>query len=111
MTPCRVQLFIGNIPHECDKEAIQAFCERVGPVHHLHVPPAKVPGAQNPGYAFAMYKSRIVAAEAIEQLAGQSVLPSNPRPLVRPAPPPSTRAQWAVHCRASRAGAVPQQQG
>jgi hypothetical protein len=83
-----LQLFIGNIPHECTREDIHKFCETVGPLHALHIPPAKVAGSKNPGYAFAMYKSRITAAEAIEQLAGQSIPASVSRPLVCPVSPP-----------------------
>jgi RNA recognition motif. (a.k.a. RRM, RBD, or RNP domain) len=78
-----MQLFFGNIPHECTSEDIQAFCETVGPVHKMYVPAAKIPGAKNAGYAFAMFKSRIAAAEALEQLSGQSIPSASSRPLVR----------------------------
>jgi RNA recognition motif. (a.k.a. RRM, RBD, or RNP domain) len=77
-------MFIGNIPHESSRDDILAFCERAGSVHKLYVPAPKAPGARNAGYAFAMYESRVAAAEALEQLAGKSMAgATGSRPIVR----------------------------
>lgn len=84
-----MQIFIGNIGHSCTREEIRSFCEKVAPLYHLHIPAPKSEGANNPGYAFAMYHSRVAAAEAIETMAG-STMPSSPtRRLVRPS--------WLLH--------------
>jgi RNA recognition motif-containing protein len=72
-----VQIFIGNIAHTCTRDEIRRFCEKVAPLYHLHVPAPKSEGANNPGYAFAMYHTRVAAAEAIETMAG-STMPSGP---------------------------------
>ena len=79
-----MQLFLGNIPHEAAHEDILKFCETVGPVFHLYTPQPKYEGAKNAGYAFAMYHSRVHAAEALEQLNGQCMPGGGSRALVRP---------------------------
>ena len=79
-----MQLFLGNVPHEATVENIREFCSEYGELHNLHVPPPKMAGSKNAGYAFAMYKTRIAAAEAMEALAGKSMtIGSHTRPLVR----------------------------
>jgi RNA recognition motif-containing protein len=72
-----LQIFIGNIGHSCTKEDIRAFAEKIAPVHKIHIPLPRSESAKNPGYAFVMYKSRVAAAEAIEQM-GDSTMPSAP---------------------------------
>lgn len=78
-----MQLFIGNIPHSATRDEIRVHCETIGPLYALQIPPSKIEGSRNPGYAFAMFRSRVAAAEAIEQLAGSSLPQAPGRKLVR----------------------------
>lgn len=69
-----MQVFIGGLPHSATAEQIREHCETVGPLYNLHVPPPKDDmGAHNQGYAFAMYTTRVLAAQAIEQLANKGM--------------------------------------
>lgn len=78
-----MQIFLGNIPHAATREEIEAFCQKVAPLHSLHIPAPKSEGSSNPGYAFAMFKTKVAAAEAIEQLGGASMVSGPSRHLVR----------------------------
>ena len=72
-----MQIFLGNIPHAASRDEVEAFCEKVALLHSLHIPAPKTEGSANPGYAFAMFKTKVAAAEAIEQLGG-ATMPSGP---------------------------------
>ncbi|MEW5303581.1 MAG: hypothetical protein WDW36_006260 [Sanguina aurantia] len=66
LPPHGTEVFISRLPRDVTEAQVRVFCEKAGEVHSLRVP--RDPEGMNKGYGFCVYKTREMAAAAIETL-------------------------------------------
>ncbi|KAK9156765.1 hypothetical protein Scep_003339 [Stephania cephalantha] len=67
LPPHGSEVYIGSIPQDTSEEDLKSFCQSVGEVTQVRIMKGKDSG-ENKGYAFVTFRTKELAAQAIEEL-------------------------------------------
>lgn len=72
LPPHGSEIYLGGIPLDATEEDIKTFCEEAGEIHEIRVMKEK-DASENRGFAFVTFKTKDIAADAIENLNGKEL--------------------------------------